>query len=107
MSNITEAIDRLDIVRAATDGADDSPLAALEARGAVDGLLEAILQETHDCDCPRCDLSHALASAAVINLGLMQVLVHFTGPEAEVLEVALGNLANSVETLVAAYREKD
>jgi hypothetical protein len=103
-----DALDRLLIVKAATEGdVPDNPLAAVEAFGAVTGFLEAVLDDTRDKDCPRCQMVFALALNAATFGSLAPVLAYTTGPDSRFSDLAFTAFADTVELLIEMHHEED
>jgi hypothetical protein len=100
VTTITEALDRLSIVRAATeDLSNPSLLASVEAFSAVTNLLEAVLDDTEGChDCMRCRMLRVLAFNSLAHISTMPLLAAVLNQER--MDQLFHVFAVTVETLV-------
>lgn len=104
MTTVTDALDRLLIVKAATEG-EDGQLAAIEAFGAVTGFLEAVIDDTRDADDLRSRMVYALAVNALTFGAISPILAFFTGPGSQPTDTTFNAFAHTVELLIELHEE--
>jgi PHP family Zn ribbon phosphoesterase len=102
VTTVTEALTRLKIVREAVDGIEPNELAVTEAHAAVEGFLEAILEDNSDeAGTERAQLA---MQAKALEL-TMPALGELAGPDHPVARTTFAIYANAVELLVKCYEE--
>jgi hypothetical protein len=105
VATVADALDRLKIVKAATEG-EDGPLAGIEEMAAVEHFLTAVMDTYKEGESIEARTRFALAMNARALMGCAPILTALYGAGSKPAEVVFISFAETCEVLIDLHDEE-